>query len=327
MPALPTDLADALRTVDIDPAATARLTAIYHRNLARRLAGSLSSGQTVSVETAADVAELLRYVRRLPLPLVHRAYHITDAPFDPDEVRALRAAFSAAADAPRTATVHHGADDSWARDGLHRAVAALGWDEPDAARIASVIPAEVEHALDLARCALMGAWPEAWAEHNQLIEELVFAEGPLRSATTQTTFGAVYVSVEEAYDPVRLFEVLLHETGHHALALRCQFTRFLENPDTVGSHPLRSDSRPLRGVLHAAFVLTRIADGLRRYLLAFPADGPLDDTLVRARLETNADGLDAVLEQLGDTAEWTADGVALDQSMLAAAYEIGGALR
>ncbi len=144
---------------------------------------------------------------------------------------------------------------------------------------------------------------------------LVFAQGPLRSATIQSTFGVVYAEVEEAGDPLRMYELLLHESAHHSLALREQFTRFIDNPDTLGSHALRPDPRPLRGVLHAAFVMCRMAEGISRYLDLHASGGPLDGGAVEERLAFAQESLRAALAVLDGSAQWTGDGLALRESM------------
>jgi HEXXH motif-containing protein len=119
-----------------------------------------------------------------------------------------------------------------------------------------------------------------------------------------------------------MFELILHESAHHALALREQFTRFLDNPEEVGTHALRPDPRPLRGVLHAAFVMCRIAEGLRRYQDVHRAGGPLDGCPVAERRTFALRSLRGALALLDETAKWTRDGLALRAAMNACAeYE------
>ncbi|MBA2951921.1 aKG-HExxH-type peptide beta-hydroxylase [Streptomyces himalayensis] len=213
-----------------------------------------------------ELVVLARSVRRLSPAGVHRFFTLAKSPPSPDEGPGIAELFRAGAVDGAATTVLEQTDEPWVRDGLAQAVASLGGTEDDPAPVLVGFPVALRPALERARAALELAWPEAWEEHHALIRYLVYADAPqLRSATTGSTFGAVYVGVDEAADPLRMFQVLLHETGHHALDLRDKFTGFLANPDAMASHPLRNDPRPLRGVLHAAFALWRMAEGLRRY--------------------------------------------------------------
>ncbi|MEV5648098.1 HEXXH motif-containing putative peptide modification protein [Nocardia sp. NPDC052254] len=300
----PSDLADPVCSAGVDTAATEELAAAYHRSLARLLVNQLDRASRPGMH------DLIRPVRRLTPATVYSAYKGANG--DPDEVtRHLRAA---AALGP--ATVYDGPHDSvWLRGGLQQALRSLDWGDEEIGTVVTELPGEVRAALESARQALRICWPEAWAEHNTLIHHLVFTRAPLRSATVQTTFGAVYAEVEEAADPLRTYELLLHESAHHALALREQFTRFLDNPDAVGTHALRPDPRPLRGVLHAAFVMCRIADGITRYRQHHPSGGPLDGCPLRERRQFAMGSLHAALNVLDASAHWTEDGRALRGSL------------
>ncbi|WP_405899590.1 HEXXH motif-containing putative peptide modification protein [Streptomyces sp. NBC_00727] len=315
MSGLPTELRDQLRTVDIHERDTARLAAIYHRSVARLLTDALAAAGHPAG------GDLGRRVRRLPPALVRRAYSLPATPLSDAEVPGLLSGLEAAAQPPAPAGVLTYDDGSWAQEGAVRATRALAVDDHGAIEVVADPSTVILESLLKARAALAASWDAAWREHNTLVDCMVFAGGPLRSATNQSTFGAVYVSIDEAEDPLRLFEVLLHETGHHSLALRERFTTFLHNAETLSSHPLRKDPRPLRGTLHAAFVLARICRGLARYLNARPASGPLDRDEVVVRLDANRAMLASVMEGMGQAARWTEDGEALHASLLAVLAE------
>ncbi|MFI9248271.1 aKG-HExxH-type peptide beta-hydroxylase [Streptomyces sp. NPDC053086] len=309
MKAIPAELAEQVCSVGIDMTATVRLAAIFHRSLARRAANKLGEAQRPEVE------DLVRHTRRLSPATVHSLYkNLGDA--DLAETRhQLEKAGS-----PAPTTVYTGAHDClWLRDGLREVLRSLDWGEENVGTVVTVLPPEVRRSLELARLALRSAWPEAWSEHNTLVEYLVFVQGPVRSATLQSTFGAIYAELQEAGDPLRMYELLLHETAHHTLALREQFTRFIDNPDAVGTHALRPDPRPLRGVLHAAFVMCRIAEGLRRYQHSHLAGGPLDGCPVRERRAFALQSLQAALALLDESAQWTEDGLVLKAALEACA--------
>ncbi|KQV15802.1 MULTISPECIES: HEXXH motif-containing putative peptide modification protein [unclassified Kitasatospora] len=309
MKAIPADLAEQVCSVGIDVTATSRIAAIYHRSLARRAVNQLGEAQRPELE------DLVRQTRRLTPAAVHSVYKDAgSADLNDIKHQLLKAC------APAPAAVYTGMhEQSWLREGLQEVLRSLHWDEENAATVATVLPPEVQRSLVLARQALRASWPEAWSEHNTLVEYLVFVQGPMRSATLQSTFGVIYAELQEAGDPLRMFELLLHESAHHALALREQFTRFIDNPDAVGTHALRPDPRPLRGVLHAAFVMCRIAEGIRRYQHGHPHGGPLDGCPLDERRAFALQSLRSALALLDEAARWTEDGAVLRTALKACA--------
>ena len=308
MKAIADDLAEQVCSVEIDLSRTLRLGSIFHRSLARRVTEGFQGAERSLLQ------RLLPQVRRLPSAAVSCVYR--DQIGELDAAEAVRW-FREAAE-PRPAEVYDGpTDPRWLRDGVQEVLRSLNWGEEQVASVVTVLPPEVVRSLELARRALSTCWPRAWDEHRALVQYLVFTRGPLRSATIQSTYGIVYAEVEEAGDPLRMFELLLHESAHHTLALREQFTRFVENPEVLGRHALRSDPRPLRGVLHAAFVMCRIAGGISRYQRTYPEAGPLDGCAVGVgeRMRFALDSLGEALEVLDASAVWTDDGRLLRESM------------
>ncbi|WP_405725286.1 HEXXH motif-containing putative peptide modification protein [Streptomyces sp. NBC_01537] len=305
MKAIPADLAEQVRSVGIDTGATGRLAATYHRSLARRAVNQIEEAQRLHMD------DLVRHTRRLAPATVYSVYKGTPGTDPAETARRLQAA----AELAPTAVYDGPHDPLWLRDGLQEVLRSLNWGEEEVGTVVTELPHQVSTALELARQALRVSWPQAWAEHNTLVHYLVFAQGPLRSATIQSTFGVVYAEVEEAADPLRMYELLLHESAHHALALREQFTRFLDNPDTIGTHALRPDPRPLRGVLHAAFVMCRMAEGISRYRQSHPSGGPLDGCPLAERGKFAMDSLREALNVLDESAQWTDDGRALRMAM------------
>ena len=115
---------------------------------------------------------------------------------------------------------------------------------------------------------LEAAWPEAEMEMHELVRQILFIVGDGHSsAYTIHTHGAIYLSASPTLLNVpTIFENLLHETGHHALTLKESFTRMLLNSEDRTESPLRTGARPVRGVFHALFVITRIIFGIERAL-------------------------------------------------------------
>ncbi|WP_033819691.1 HEXXH motif-containing putative peptide modification protein [Kitasatospora sp. MBT63] len=313
MKAIPADLAEQVCSADIDVTATARIAAIYHRSLARRAVGRLGEAQR------PEAQNLVPRVRRLAPAVVHSLYRNTAGAGPAETRRQLQEAGS-----PAPAAVYTGPPDApWLRDGLQEVLRSLGWGDEQVGTVVTALPPEAWSSLYLSRQALRTAWPEAWSEHNTLVEHLVLVRGPMRSATLQSTFGAIYAQVQETGDPLRMFELLLHESAHHALLLREQFTRFIANPDAVGTHALRPDPRPLRGVLHAAFVMWRITEGLHRYQRTHRGGGPLDGHPVEERRIFALQSLHSALALLDESAQWTEDGRILRTALRTSAKHEG----
>lgn len=165
-----------------------------------------------------------------------------------------------------------------------------------------------------AQSALVSLWPEAAAELALLVREVVVVADTDLTASHDSMFGCIFVGTEMLKTTTDALEALLHEGGHTALYLRSMFCRFLENPDKLASHPLRPDPRPLSGVLHAGFVLSRIVEGLNRWVISLGKDAP-ERTQATARYLAALQQLEATLAALDENAEWTPDGYQLRQTM------------
>ncbi|SEB30636.1 HEXXH motif-containing protein [Streptomyces misionensis] len=311
MSRIPVNLRGPIETVQVSLTGTQRLSAIYHRNVAQRLVRALPLAEGESCQLECLMARA-RSVQWLSPEAVHRLYQLPRYPLHADDQPWLSEVLYQAALATPSATPYTGPKASWIVNALRELI------EPSANEYPVVIdlPRRLRVSLEIARRAFSLAWPEAWAEHNLLVKYLVFIDAqPMRSATHQTTFGAVYLEANAAEDPLNLFLDLVHETGHHALALRDQFAGFLKNPDALSEHPLRPGARPLRGVLHAAFVLWRMAEALRRYDQVAPRGGPLDGHPWQTQHAELAEQLLAVLQRLDADAQWTDSGLALRRSL------------
>lgn len=152
-----------------------------------------------------------------------------------------------------------------------------------------------------AREILRRVWPEAVLEMDLLIRVIVYVRaGPFRSGTLRQTFGAIYLGTESIQSTPAAFEALLHETGHHSLYLRNTFETFLLNGDTLVTHSLRPEPRPVAGAVHAAHVLARMAYGLTRW--AAQEAAPPE---VRERRDNALERLHRTVEALKPIAEWT----------------------
>jgi hypothetical protein len=160
--------------------------------------------------------------------------------------------------------------------------------------------AKVEQAL----AVLRRLWPEAAYESHLLVRAIVYVDSELfRSATLNAAFGAIYAGRSSLTSVPAAFEMLLHETGHHALYLRTFFDRLVTNGTHLASHPLRPDPRPISGVLHSAHVLARMATGLTRWA---QESGAPQETGERA--DQAVERLAQSLDVLEHEARWTERG-------------------
>ncbi|WP_030871097.1 aKG-HExxH-type peptide beta-hydroxylase [Streptomyces sp. NRRL F-2747] len=146
--------------------------------------------------------------------------------------------------------------------------------------IAPVTPAElgtgkvwVSQALD----ALRELDPELHEEFYELVSRLRLVHGSvIRGATSSRCWGLNYLRVPdpgaESAEPVNYFlDHLVHESGHLMLHALMSADPLLKNPfEARHSAPIRRDARPLYGVFHATFVLSRISRVLARHTAADP---------------------------------------------------------
>jgi hypothetical protein len=116
--------------------------------------------------------------------------------------------------------------------------------------------------------------PSQSAELKLLLQEIVLVNGGTEAwdfdgASSFLLFGAILINVRHVGDRLDLAQLLVHESGHNLLFGFCADGPLLENDDRdLFESPLRTDLRPLDGILHACFVLVRMHALLRRLLSA-----------------------------------------------------------
>lgn len=172
---------------------------------------------------------------------------------------------------------------------------------------------------------LWRVWPQAAVENHLLVRSLVYVEGgEFQSATFEDVFGAVMVGVQYVQTVPSAFEMLLHEGGHHSLFLRNLYATFVTNADEMVHHPLRHDPRPIKGAVHAAQALARMATGLARWC----AEGGAPDEVFRRRDNCVAN-FRTTLRTLAEHAAWTPAGeryfAGLEQAAAALPEAVEGA--
>lgn len=117
-------------------------------------------------------------------------------------------------------------------------------------------------------------------------------------------FGAILLRVPEKWhDPLSYFsEHLIHETSHlHLHALMSIDPLILNSPEEKYTAPIRLDKRPMFGVFHATFVLSRIVRFFR-YIVAIKPNNPKFAQTLNTVEKQFSTGLDVVKQNARCTA-------------------------
>ncbi|GGK33958.1 aKG-HExxH-type peptide beta-hydroxylase [Nocardia camponoti] len=120
--------------------------------------------------------------------------------------------------------------------------------------------------------------PELFGELGQYGAELrLFTGTHARGVTSVKAFGQILLRVpdESEYEqgPLYFLDHITHETSHLALHSMMNVDRLISNGFTsVHDAPIRKDKRPLYGIYHATFVLSRIVRVLARVAKQVPSE-------------------------------------------------------
>lgn len=145
--------------------------------------------------------------------------------------------------------------------------------------------------------------PALAAEIRHIVREIVLAAGPEDPKAPQfdgvssfMLWGAVVLNVTSYKTALDLVQALAHESGHNLLFGLCAHGPLQENPETERfASPLRTDPRPMDGIVHATYVTARMHQALQRLIEAKILDAAQSDE-ARAANANNA--------------KWFADGMA-----------------
>lgn len=113
-----------------------------------------------------------------------------------------------------------------------------------------------------ASITLLGrVWPEIFKEICGVLQRIYFFESKdFISFTDFDTHGAVFIRRDFISDPCRLAEEILHESSHiHLNTILAVEALFLNGPEERYASPLRADPRPMFGVFHQMYVLSRLS--------------------------------------------------------------------
>ena len=113
---------------------------------------------------------------------------------------------------------------------------------------------------------LLKAHPEMYGEFQELVTSIrLYEPRHVGSMSSPRSFGVMYIYKPHTEDslkdlPLYYLNHITHETSHIALnAVMTQGKLILNDPSERFSSPVRPDARPMDGVYHAAFVLSRVA--------------------------------------------------------------------
>jgi len=128
---------------------------------------------------------------------------------------------------------------------------------------------EVENGLALLRLA-DPPWHE---EVRSLLPMVVAGSGPLdtadmfNGASTFFFWGGSLINAEVRRSPVSIIDLLVHESSHLLLfGLSADGALLSNSGEERYTSPLRSDPRPIDGILHASFVASRVHLSMSRLL-------------------------------------------------------------
>lgn len=131
---------------------------------------------------------------------------------------------------------------------------------------ATALGAEQRSALRGALQLVGAVWPEMHRELARTVQRLVPIQADSAiGAADLCSHGTVYMNIQRFSDTTKLAEELVHEASHVRLnMLMAPQAVVLNAPTEHFASPLRRDARPMFGVFHQVFVLTRILELYRR---------------------------------------------------------------
>jgi hypothetical protein len=155
--------------------------------------------------------------------------------------------------------------------------------------------------------------PELAEELRALVHEIVVVSKPGDwpfGASSFQLWGALFLKLTPEASRVEIAEALAHESAHALLFGFSMGSPLVENePDELYPSPLRSDPRPMDGVVHATYVTARMHYTATRLL----ASGRLSDEEAhetRELIKRNEQGYLEGLAVVDSGARWTRAGEA-----------------
>jgi HEXXH motif-containing protein len=115
-------------------------------------------------------------------------------------------------------------------------------------------------------------WPEIEHEIDQFVQRIVFFEGgPTIGAADIRYHGGIFLTCTLRSTPVSIAEEIVHESSHARLnAMLATRQLFKNDPAERFLTPLRKDCRPMFGLFHQMYVLSRLHEFFARVIGNFP---------------------------------------------------------
>jgi hypothetical protein len=136
---------------------------------------------------------------------------------------------------------------------------------PPCSRQFAAFPSHFEHAVNLIK-----AVDEAMADEINVLTASIklLNNNTTLAATSPKFFGSIYLSMPEdlkQHQELCLVDHLVHETSHLFLnTVLAHDTLVLNDENSRYSSPIRKDPRPMLGIYHAVFVLSRVIRILKK---------------------------------------------------------------
>lgn len=158
-------------------------------------------------------------------------------------------------------------------------------DDGDGAEVFAAAPERIEAAcapIAEALALIERCHPVQRDEIRSLVSAITLFDGKVIGGSTDVrVFGNMFLRLPDGNaDPVPFYaDHIVHESGHLYLNALMAHDRLILNDDSrTYPAPTRSDPRPLFGILHATFILARLADTFERIAAVepFPYAGKLE---------------------------------------------------
>ena len=155
--------------------------------------------------------------------------------------------------------------------------------------------------------------PEMAGEIAVAGRQIVLADGTsgaesFGGAATFFLWGALLINPRFNADRLAMAESLAHESGHALLFALADAEALTQNlPQETYASPLRSDPRPMEGIVHATYVLARMNWLLRAIAVRCPLTQP-EKTQIASMTRENARSFAAGLEVVRANARFTPTG-------------------
>lgn len=251
---------------------SARLNLRFSRHLNRRVASAIAANARLDESIQSSARQLARSPASHSDPFLAWIEHRRLRGDVISRLEWLRArdvlALVHRCDEPpprRVVTASMTGDGVWAEPAVASIERELGAVRPIRLSLRREPAPRVTALLDDAAELVQTHWPECYDEMGCLIRALVLVDGDgLSNSSTPMAFGAIFLGCDRPLSLLGVVDSLVHETAHHSLLVKGSFVKYAENTKQKLPSPLRTDPRPVNGILHATFVLVRTVEMLRR---------------------------------------------------------------